>query len=142
MSYSDPKFYARPLVLVGDNRSFGTATASGAAGHTLSTLTELPKFIRRTAVNGIRLKVRTIPNAASTGVIVAALNGTNTFGTAVVTTATAGQSVDFTLVNTASNYNTFTAGGQPSFSMVGTSTASGAACGAYDIFFEDQELYG
>lgn len=140
MSYTDQKYYIRPEILVGDNRSFGTATASGAAGFTLSTLTELPKFIRRTQLNYVRLKVRTAPNAAATGVIAYFLNGTNTHGTLVLTTATAGQTLDFSTVNSGS-YSTFTAGAQPTISLVGTSTASGGTAGAYDIFYEAREMY-
>lgn len=139
MSYTDQKYYVRPMQLVGDTRSFGTATASGAAGFTLSTLTELPKFIKRTAINQIRLKVRTAPNAAATGVITTLLNGTNVVGTAVLTTATAGQTVDF-VITTSSN-GTFTSGGQPTLSLVGTSTASGGVAGTYDIFMELREVY-
>lgn len=139
MSYTDSKYYTRPQILVGDNRSFGTATASGAAGFTLSTLTELPKFIKRTQINTVRLKVRTAPNAAATGLIATFLNGTNVYGTAVLTTATAGQTVDFT-VTTGSN-GTFAAAAQPTISLVGTSTASGGTAGAYDIFFEAREMY-
>ncbi len=137
MSYTNPEFQGRVQVLVGDARSFGTATASGAAGHTLSDVTELPKFIRRTAVNAARLKVRTIPNANSTGLIARLMNGTNTAGTAVLTTAALGATVDFTMNK---SYNTFTAGSEPTINLVGTSTASAAACGAYDIFFEQREL--
>ncbi len=137
MSYSDQKYYSRPLLLVADTRSFGTATASGAAGHTLSDVVELPKFIRRTQLGTVRLKVRTIPNAASTALTAIFLNGTNTYGTAVLTTATAGQTIDFTV--TTSAYSTFTAGAEPTINLVGTSTASGAACGIYDVFIESQE---
>lgn len=140
MSYTDSKYYVRPQILVGDNRSFGTATASGAAGFTLSTLTELPKFIKRTQINVVRLKVRTAPNAGATGLTAIFLNGTNTHGTAVLTTATAGQTVDFTTVNSGS-YGTFTSGDQPTLKLVGTSTASGGTAGAYDIFFEAREMY-
>lgn len=137
MSYTDQKYYARPLLLVGDNRSFGTATASGAAGFTLSTVTELPKYIYRNTINNIRLKVRTAPNAAATGLVAYVLNGTNTYASITLTTATAGASLDFAVIN--STYGTFTAGAQPTINLVGTSTASGGTAGAYDVFFEVQE---
>lgn len=136
MSYSDARFNSRPQILVGDNRSFGTATASGAAGFTLSTITELPKFVYRVQVNRVRLKVRTAPNAAATGLTAILLNGTNTYGTAVLTTATAGQSIDFSATVP---YNTFTADQQPTLALIGTSTASGGTAGAYDIFMAEQE---
>lgn len=136
MSYSDGKFYSRPLVLVGDNRSFGTATASGAAGFTLSTITELPKFNNRCTVNLIRLKVRTAPNAAATGLQAIVLNGTDTANVAVLTGGTAGQSIDFTTV---SAYSTYGSNTQPTIKLIGTSTASGGTAGAYDIFMEIQE---
>jgi len=141
MSYTDGKYYARPLILVGDNRSFGTATASGAAGFTLSTITELPKFTRRTQINYVRVKVRTAPNAGATGLIARFMNGTTTHGTLVLTTATAGQSLDFTVTGAASNSNIFAAESQPTINLVGTSTASGGTAGAYDIFLEERELY-
>lgn len=133
MSYSDPQFRVNQFSNMASARSFGTATASGSAGHTLSDVAELPKFIKRSKLSAVRLKVTTIPNAASTGLIARLLNGTDTAGTAVLTTAALGASVDFTM-NT--SYNTFTAGAEPTINLVGTSTASGAACGAYDIFFE------
>lgn len=137
MSYTDPMFHARPQVLVADTRSFGTATASGAAGYTLSDVVELPRFLRRTRLNAVRLKVRVIPNAAATGLIASLLNGTTTVGTAVLTTAALGATIDFTLT---SSLSTFTASTEPTISLVGTSTASGGAAGSYDIFYEQQEL--
>lgn len=140
MSYSDPKYAARSLALVGAAASFGTATASGAAGHTLSDVyTRLPKFKRRTKITAVRFNCTTIPNASSTGLIASLNNGTNVIGTAVLTTATAGQVLDLTITSEANSI--VAADTEPTFSLVGTSTASAAACGAYDIWFETQELF-
>lgn len=138
MGYSDAQFNARPLSLVSDNTSWGTATASSATGHVLSTVVELPKFIRRTKINAVRLKVRTIPNAASTALVAHLLNGTNTAGTAVLTTAALSADVNFTLTTASC---TWAADGEPTISLTGTATASGAANGAYDVFLETQELF-
>ncbi len=139
MSYSDNKFYTNQFCNQATARTFGTATASGTAGHTLSDVAELPKFINRTALTAMRLKVTTIPNASSTALVATLLNGTSAIGTAVLTTATLGATVDFT-ITTAAN-GTLAAGTEPTISLVGTSTASGAACGAYDIFIKSNELF-
>lgn len=136
MSYSDQRFQTRQFKLGAPSASFGTATAAGAAGHTATDVVELPAFIRKTRITGIRLKVRTIPNAASTALIARAMNGTATIGTAVLTTATLGQVVDFTL----STGTELAANAEPTVNLVGTATASGAASGAYDVFFEFNEL--
>ena len=138
MGYSDAKYTSRQFALASDNTSWGTATASGAAGHTLSTVVELPVFKRRTQVTAVRLKVRTIPNAASTALVGILLNGTSTAGTAVLTTAALSANVDFTLTTASC---TWAVDGEPTISLVGTSTASGAANGAYDVFLETQELF-
>lgn len=138
MSYSDQKFYTNQFVNVANARSFGTATASSTTGAVLSDVVELPKFIKRSVITACRLKVTTIPNAASTALIATLLNGTNAIGTAVLTTAALGATVDFT-ITTASN-GTLTAATEPTISLVGTATASAAANGAYDVFFQFNEL--
>ena len=138
MGYSDAKYTSRQFQLVSDNTSWGTATASSATGHVLSTVVELPSFKRRTAITAVRLKVRTIPNAASTALVAHLLNGTNTAGTVVLTTAALSATADFTLTTASC---TFAADGEPTISLTGTATASGAANGAYDVFFETQELF-
>lgn len=138
MGYSDAKYNTRVFKLVSPNTSWGTATAGNSTGHVLSTVVELPKFKRRTAVTAVRLRVRTIPNAASTALIAYLLNGTNTAGSAVLTTAASSADVDFTLTTASC---TWAADGEPTISLVGTATASGAANGAYDVFFEETELF-
>lgn len=139
MGYSDQRYYALKKVPLGFATSFGTATASSATGHTLSDVAAFSnKFIKRTKVNNIRLRCTTIPNAASTAVVVNAMNGTNTLATVTVTTATADQFLDFTMGT--GTFGTFTADSELKFNMTGTATASGAANGAYDILVEEQEL--
>jgi len=140
MAYSDQKFYARPLLQIAQAASFGTSTAGDSTGHDLSDVyTGLPKFVRRSKVNAIRVRCTTIPDAGSTAVVVNFTNGTDILGAVTVTTATAGQFLDCTM--TPAN-STFAADGQLTVDMTGTSTASGDANGSYDIWAEIQELFG
>lgn len=139
MSYSDARFDSRTLVSGGFATSFGTATASSATGHDLSDVAAtLPKFKRRGKITAWRLRCTTIPDAGSTAVKAHLMNGTTTIGTAVLTTATADQWLDGSV--TAAN-STFTADTQLTINLTGTATASADANGAYDIWFEVQELY-
>ena len=139
MAYTDQKFYTRQFVNVKPTTSWGTATASGAGGHDLTNVVELPKFIRRSAITAVRLKVTTIPNAASTALLATLLNGTSVIGTAVLTTAALAGTVDF-VITTAAN-GTLAADTEPTINLTGTSTASAAAAGAYDTFIEFNELF-
>lgn len=137
MGYSDQKFYARNYDRVTEATvATGTATASGA--NTLTSQGRLPRFPRRTQVNTVRVEVITAPAANLTNVVLAFLNGTNTFATATVGTNTAGTSVTGT-VNVA--YNVLAADVKPTITVVGTATASGQNYGAYDVYFETQELF-
>ena len=139
MSYSDQKFYSRRQSIALPALSFGTATASSATGLNLTpTGAVLPKFFRRTAVTGVRARCTVSANAAATAYKLNLLNGTSTFATVTLTTATASGVYDGTV--TASNA-TFAADGQPTFNITGTSTASGDAAGTFEITFETQELY-
>jgi hypothetical protein len=139
MGYSDAKFQSRALIPVKFAASLGTATGAGTASNSLAlSTTYLPKFTRRTQVNKVRVIVTTIPDAAATAVTMTFKNGTSTFATVTLTTATAGQVLDGSV--TAANA-VFAADGQPTIGLIGTFTASGAAAGAYDIFFEEQELF-
>lgn len=138
MAYSDQKFYTRVMSLISAPVSWGTATASATDGHDITDQTPvLPKFFRRTAVGAIRMRCTVIPNAASTAVKAHFLNGTSTFGVVTLTTATAGQILDGTV--TSSN-GTFTASGQPTVKLTGTATASAAANGSWEVWFETTEL--
>jgi len=67
------------------------------------------------------------------------MNGTDTFGTVVLTTAAVGSENDVT-VTTAAN-GTFAAAGEMTINLTGTSTASGDANGSYDVFVEECEKY-
>jgi len=140
MGYSDQKFYTRREIPVAFAQNLGTSTGAGTASNTLSdVLATLPKFTRRTKVLAIRLRCTTIPNAASTAEILQFKNGTSTFATVTVTTASADQFLDATMVET-NGVDTFSASVQPTVDVTGTATASGAALGAFDVWFEVQEL--
>jgi hypothetical protein len=138
MGYSNPEFLARQLVNFSPNHSLSTATASSATGADRTAPTALPAFLRRTKVNKVSFVVRTIPNAASTGLKAVLLNGTSTAATVTLTTATLGQVLTGTV--TVAN-STFAADAQPTLNVVGTATASGAANGAFDVVFEVQEQF-
>lgn len=138
MSYSNQMYDARSQVMVAHALSFGTTTASSTIGADTTPTLYLPKFERRTKVNQVRMTVTTIPDAGSTALKANFLNGTDTFATVALTTATAGQVLDGTVSAT---YNTFTADAQPTLTVTGTSTASGDAQGSYHIYFETQELF-
>jgi len=138
MSYSDSKYASRSVVRVAEAQSFGTATASSATGANITPVLYLPKFFRRTKVGGVRMTVTTIPDAGSTALVASFLNGTSTFATVTLTTATLNQVLDgaVTVANA-----TFAADVQPSVVVTGTATASADAQGSYHIDFELQELF-
>lgn len=140
MGYSDQKYQARPLVLVGAGAvDMGTSTGAGTASNSLAspTANPLPAFNRRTQINAIKVEVIAAPNAAATALVMGFLNGTGTFGSVTLTTATAGQILSG--VMTAGNA-IFAAAGQPTYNVIGTFTASGGTAGKYAIQFEQQEL--
>lgn len=139
MAYPDAKFNIRQLVRVLTAASFGTTTASSATGADTTPSVYLPAFFRRTAVTGVKFIVTTIPDAGSTALKANLLNGTSTFATVALTTATAGQVLTGTLAS--NNTGTFTASGQPTITVTGTSTASADAQGSYTVDFEVQELF-
>lgn len=138
MSYSDATYAARVFVKVSEEASFGTATASSTVGADTTPTVYLPQFDRRTKINVVKFIVTTIPDAGSTALKANLLNGTDTFATVALTTATAGQVLTGT-VDT--SYNTFTADSAPTITVTGTATASADAQGSYDIYFEQQELF-
>lgn len=136
MSYSDQKFYARPCVSLASG-SFGTATAASATGINLSSVIYLPQFLQKTNVTKVQLVCTTAIANGSTAVKAHFMNGTATMGTAVLTTATAGQ----VIITSISTNNTFTASSGMTINLTGTATASGAANGSYIVAVEAQELY-
>lgn len=138
MSYSDGKFQASVPGILSPVNTWGTATASGAVGHDTTAVIGLPKYFKATKITDIKMRCTVIPNAASTTVKANFLNGTNTFATVTLTTATAGQVLDATM--TASN-GSFAADAGPTVNLVGTSTASAAASGSWEVFAETQELF-
>jgi hypothetical protein len=138
MGYSDQKFYSRPLQLWGQAVDFGLSVATTVA--VTDAVTQLPKFIRKSQVNAIRLRCTTIPNADATALTVSVLNGTSTMATAVITTATADQHIDATVVTT-NDVNVFAADAQPTISITGTATATDDSMGDFDIWAEVQEEY-
>ena len=138
MSYSDQKFYARVYAKVQQACSFGTTTASSATGADTTPTCYLPQFDRRTKLNAVKMTVTVIPDAGSTALKAHFLNGTDTFSVVTLTTATAGQVLTGVMDT---SYNTFAADSAPTVKVTGTSTASADAQGAYDIYFEQQELF-
>jgi hypothetical protein len=140
MSYSDPKYATRQFNLVAQAQSWGTTTAAGTAAIALTGVAaRLPKFVKRTKLNAFQLQCSTIPNAASTALTGLLMNGTNTVGTVVLTTATAGQVLTGVVTSTANAV--YAADAQVTFNLIGTATASGSANGAYDVWLETQELF-
>lgn len=136
MGYSDQKYYANiPSVL--HSASWGTATASSATGHDLTITAYIPQFTQKTKVNKIQLVCTVLPDAGSTALKASFMNGTDTMGTAVLTTATAGQ----VFITTISTNNTFTASSAMSIKLTGTATASGDANGSWTLIAETQELF-
>ena len=137
--YSDQKFYTNfQITLLDGGSSWGTATASGVLGNvlTLSTL-YIPQFMRKTKVNKVRLVCTVIPDATSTALKASFMNGTTTMGTAVLTTATAGQ----VFITTISTNNTFTASSAMSIKLTGTTTDSDTANGSWVLGVEANELF-
>lgn len=137
MSYSQDKFNDRALHLKSAAFSFGTATGTAVA--TTAVAAKAPTYVRRTEVTGGKFFCTTTPNAAATALVAHVMNGTNTVGTCVLTTATASQSLDVT-ITTQSNA-IFAAGVGPTFKITGTATASTDALGAYDISLEEGERF-
>jgi hypothetical protein len=136
MPYTDPKFQVNVPGILSPPTSWGTATVSGAIATT--GIVVLPKFFKAEKFTSINARCTVIPNAASTALVANFLNGTNTFATITLTTATAGQVVSG--VVTESNA-TFAAAGQPTVNLNGTATASAAAQGSWEIFAETKEAY-
>ena len=141
MGYSDQKFYARPLELVVANVGFGTATASGTNTLASPAGNPLPVYARKTSIGNVEVVVTTAVPVGSVVATLVFLNGTSTFATVAMTggTATAGQA--FKGVMTPAN-STFGTQAGPTYELiVNTATVSGAATGAFQIFFEQQEIF-
>lgn len=135
MGYSDPKYNTRVQVPA---RFTSTTTLTATASSQVVTVAdaiECPAFIRRAEIT--KVHVKTITAGVTTTNKLNFLNGTNTM--AVVTAGTAGASVTATPTGVT---GTFTAGGEPTVTVVGTATASAnQSHGTYDIWFEQGELY-
>lgn len=139
MSYSDQKYFTISQSAVVLNSNAGTSTAT-ASGHvvTNTAVMRLPKFIKRSQVNAIRVAIDTACGAGTTGPTLVFLNGTATLGSVAIGTNTAGVSVDATL--TAAN-QIVAAAVQPTVSFVGTATASAStASGSYSVYWEVEPL--
>lgn len=138
MSYSDQKYYSRPLGQL--NTFTGTATASGTNAITGADIKTQPQnlpFPRKTLVNFIEITNQIAPAANWTALKLIAKNGTSTVGSvANVGTFTAGQTGTLTASN-----GTFTAGSALTWVFDGTGTASGQAIGTFVVGAETQELY-
>jgi hypothetical protein len=139
MAYADQKFYSREVVPQAFAVSFGTATGAGTASNTFTAVAALKKTFRRTQINKIRMRCTTIPNASATAVIAQFKNGTNVFGTVVLTTLASLGFADGVITSSANAI--LAADTQPTVDITGTFTASASAIGAYDIDFEEQEQH-
>lgn len=136
MAYPDQKFYARPLVPWGFAVDFGLSVATTVAQTDVAA--QLPKVKRRTKVNAVRLRCTAIPNASATALVASFLNGTDTFGTVTLTTATADQWLDVTITD---GNATLAADVQPTVSVAGTATATDDSMGDFDVWVEAQEQF-
>ena len=137
--YPDQKFYSNFQIILRDGgTTWGTATASGTAGNVLTLSTVyIPQFMQKVKVNKVQLVCTVIPDATSTALKAHFLNGTTTMGTAVLTTATAGQ----VFITTISTNNTFTASSAMSIALTGTTTDSQTVNGSWVLGVEVAELF-
>ena len=139
MAYNDPRFDARSMVPAGFAIDFGTFTGAGTASNSLADVAAgLPEFIRRTEVTAFKFRCTALVNAAATDVIAYLMNGTTTAGQVTITTATADDWLTGTM--TAANA-IFAADVGATVTVIGTSTASAAVMGDFDVWFEQQELF-
>jgi hypothetical protein len=140
MSYSDPKYDARVMVPVVLGSAVGTLTFTASAhAKTNSAVYRLPKFLKRTKVNAVRVKVGTAPVAGVVSSKLIFKNGTNTFAVATIGTNTAGSTVDATMTSTNA---VLAADTEPTVDLLGTGTASETGvAGTFDIYFETQEQF-
>ncbi len=139
MGYADQRYYSRALIPWGFAISLSTSTASATDGHDLSdVMAGLPKLQRKTKVTALRLRCTTIADTGSTGLVGHLMNGTTTAATVILTTLTADEWASGTV---AASSAVFSADVEPTFSLTGTSTASGDANGSYDIWIESDEEY-
>lgn len=138
MSYSDSKYYSRPLVDVAIIN--GTATASGTNALTGNDLkTAAPLFQRPYVVNKVIVVNDLATPANWTALKLVVKNGTNTVATATgLATGTNGSTVApaVTVANA-----TFGSGSAPTFVLDGTSTASGQSVGTFSVYLEVQEQF-
>lgn len=137
-AYVAPNFNVRTLVPAGFDVDFGVSGGTTVA--VTDRAETLPKFVRRTQVSAIRLRCTEIPNALATGLVASFLNGTNTFATVVLTTATADQFLDATVV-TDDDVNIFAKDVQPTVNVAGTATGASDSLGDFDIWFEIEEKF-
>ena len=137
--YSDPQFRVEVFMPFAFAASLGTATASATNGILGADVVPMPKFVQRSQVKNIRMRCTVIPDAGSTAVKVSFLNGTNTFGTAVITTATADQWIDATITSAA--HAVFADDGEIKVNVSGTATASADANGSFDFWVNYRNLF-
>ena len=137
--YSDPQFRVEMLIPCAFAASLGTATASATNGINGADVVPMPKFVQRSQVKNIRMRCTTGPDTGSTAVKVSFLNGTNTFGTAVITTATVDQWIDATITSVPNSI--FADNGEIKVNVTGTATASADANGAFDFWVVVQNLF-
>jgi hypothetical protein len=140
MSYTDQKYFniTQSAVVLNSNAGTSTSTASGQAVTTTSVM-RLPKFIRRSQINAIRVAIDSAPTAGYSAQSLVFLNGTATLGVVNIGASAVGASVD--AVITSAN-SVVPAGIQPTVNFIGTATASGSAPvnGNYSVYWEVEPL--
>lgn len=136
MGYSDQKYIVRNLDFVADS-GVATGTYTAGAANTLAAAFALPTFPRRSRITYVKVITKTASKAGSTGpVTLNFLNGTTTFAVATVGTGSVGSEVNVTPTTP----STFAALAGPTVTVLGTATASADTYGAYEVFFESNEL--
>ena len=166
MGFSDQKYILSQFALLADSAvATGTATASSTA-NSIATIFPLPTHAAKYQYNGFKVVVKTAP-AANTSLQLNFLNGTTTFATLPVGTAsaTAGATINATMTNTAvvttstvtntlangstqvgtvtttTDYRQFGTATGPTVTVTGTATASAQTIGAYELWAGLQQLF-
>jgi hypothetical protein len=161
MAYNDPSFTANVVrVAVGDMNStlaLGTVSAVSGGTDTYTGTTTGSKngayafrpFAVPTNVRNVYVFVKVAPGGGVTNQKFAFLNGTSTFATVTIGTATVSSLLTATMVTptygatgTQTNAGLFaTAGVQPTMTVTNTNTATASTLGEYLIYFEESELF-
>lgn len=131
-SYSELKLFLADTGVTGTS----THTASGHAV-TVSDVADFGAFVRPTQIENVKIKIKTVPGAAASALAnMVFLNGTNTFATLDIGTASDETFLSATMQPSNAR---FAASGEPTLNIITTGTASsdtGVTQGVYEIWFE------